>query len=225
MKLILALSLALLLEPGQAQTTMPSAHDPDVPPAAAWLKGLPPDVQEKLAELRGQSDALPRPKVLDAATLHGIADKDLVFAISWYVGERMRTSGLSREEVLRQEPVATRDFYLTTLLEAEVLNGGFNQYFWNVPHDLVLQTAAALGHIGAKSASEVFEVALLRGSEEAGMRRKFKAVGTIQAFSESYRHSQLQPLDDRFAAVTEDLAARRIAFLRANETAFLKTPR
>lgn len=203
------------------QPIMSAASDSKTDPIAAF----PPEIQEKLAELRRQSDALPRPHALDAATLRGIKDQDLGFAISWYIGERIRTSGLDRHTVLQQETAAARDFYLATLVEAEVLNGGFNQYFWNVPSELLSQTASALERIGATRALKVFKAAIRLGEAEADMRREFKSKGTLQGFSDSYKHTKLAPLDDAFTATTAELEARRIAFVRANETAFLRPSR
>lgn len=201
---------------------MPSSHHPDPLPNANAFEGFPPEVQEQLAELRRQSDALPRPTALDATTLRSITDEDLSFAISWYVAEQMRTSGLFQADVLQQEALATRDVYLTIILEDEVFNGGFNQYFWNLPSELLAPTALALDRIGAKRTAGTFRAALQQGEAKAGMRERLDAVGTLEAFSESYEHSQLEPLDERFVAEADDLRAKRTAFVRANETAFLR---
>ena len=75
------------------------------------------------------------------------------------------------------------------------------------------------------SALTVFEAAMQRGEAEAAMRTVHKGQGSLQAFSQSYKHSQLQPFDHRFAAQANDLMAKRITFIRANETAFLKPQR
>jgi hypothetical protein len=182
--------------------------------------GLPADVRQKLDELRRQSLALPRPTDLRQESLRAIKDVDLDDAIAWYVGERMRTSGLSREAVLRQEPAALKTFYLAWLLEAEVMNGGFNQYFWNVSQELVEQTPGALMRLGATQVADMVESAIARGREEASMRDAFKGQRTLQGFSDSYKLSKLDEYDKRFVQLAADLPGRRAAYLRAHERAF-----
>ena len=53
----------------------------------------------------------------------------------------------------------------------------------------------------------------VRASESAKMA-KFKERGSLEAFSESYEHTKLGPLDDRFYGLTENLSQLRIARIR-----------
>lgn len=188
--------------------------------AAELPASVPSEVRGKLAELRPQADALPRPNDLRPETLHSIKDEDLDHALTWYVGEKMRDTGLSQEDVLRREPAALQSFYLVWLLEAQVLNGGFNQYFWNVSPELVGRTPQAVLDVGAGSVHDVLQSAIVRGRHEASMRNALKAQGTLQAFSDSYRHSKLDEYDKPFLNMVKDLRDRRVAYVRANSTAF-----
>lgn len=185
---------------------------------------LPQEVREKLAELRRQSDALPRPTHLDATTIQSIKDQDLDYALTWYFGERMRVMESSREATLLGETAAFRTFYLCWLLEAEVLNGGFNQYFWNVPPELTGPTADALRNIGANETLDIFLSATKRAEAEAPGRNALKEKGTLQAFSESYQSSRLDEYDNRFTAHAAAFAAKRIAYVRANADKFESHP-
>jgi hypothetical protein len=178
---------------------------------------LPQEVREKLAELRKQSEALPRPSHLDPMTIRSIKDQDIDYALTWYFGECMRTTKSSREATLRGESTAFRAFYLSWLLEAEVLNGGFNQYFWNVSPELIGLTADALRNIGASDALEIFLLATKRGEAEEPRRNELKAQRTLQAFSDSYKLSRLVEYDERFAALATAFAAKRLGYVRAND--------
>ncbi len=68
---------------------------------------------------------------LDPKTLAGIADKDLekpsltMSSVSWMdvMSRKGRFSPHSQREA--------RAFWLTWVVEGEVNNGGFNQYYWN----------------------------------------------------------------------------------------------
>lgn len=153
---------------------------------------LPIEVRVKLAELRKQSDEMPRPTDLRRETLRSIKDQDLDFALSWYVTERVRVSGKGIQEVLSQEPPPVGTFYLAWLLEAEVLNGGFNQYFWNVSPDLVARTPDALRQLGDTEALEILRAAMTLGEEESAMREELKAQRSLSAFSQSYKQGRLK---------------------------------
>lgn len=50
---------------------------------------------------------------------------------------------------------------------------------------------------------------------------KFKAQGTLEAFSESYKFSKLDALDERFYKIDEDLSALRVAKIRAEPSLFV----
>ena len=220
---VFSVATGLVLSACQPHAPMPSSLQPESDSRAEQLRklaeaeaALPQEVREKLAELRKQSEALPRPTRLDTSTIQSIRDQDIDYALTWYFGERMRATSLSREAVLRSETPAFRTFYLSWLLEAEVLNGGFNQYFWNVSPELIGLTADALRSVGAEDALEIFLLASKRAESEASRRDELKAEGTLQAFSESYKSSGLEEYDHRFASLASAFAAKRLTYVRAN---------
>ncbi|WP_444946908.1 DUF4375 domain-containing protein [Microbulbifer sp. VTAC004] len=45
------------------------------------------------------------------------------------------------------------------MLEAEVNNGGFNQFFWNSAGDISIETVASLHKIGASKTASIVEAA------------------------------------------------------------------
>ena len=227
MKATVLLAVASLLTACQFREAMPkhptSESKSELTRKAAELDAsFPPEVREKLAELRKQSEALPRPTNLLGETLRSINDKDLDFALSWYVTERIRLSGGSREEVLSEQPAPLQSFYLVWLLEAEVFNGGFNQYFWNVSPELVEGTQDALLQIGATEVLELFRHALSQGKQESAKRNALKTRQSLEAFTESYQHSKLEEYDSLFVKVATELPIKRIAYVRANEANFAK---
>ena len=189
--------------------------------AAEARAQLPLEVREKLDAIAAKVRLLPRPTRLDKATLRTIADEDLDYAIDWYVVERFRQNAADRERVVTSFPIALRNFYRAWLVEAEVSNGGFNQYFWNVSAGVVSGTSDALRQIGADQAAEILDEAVILAAEEAPMRNRLKADDAVlKGFSESYKHSNLESLSHRFVALTDVLQAKRIAYVRANEDMF-----
>lgn len=63
------------------------------------------------------------------------------------------------------------------------------------------------------------EANAVRAAEAAEMA-KFKAQGTLEAFSGSNKHSRLGPLDARFYKLTENLSQLRIARIRQKPDEF-----
>ena len=52
-------------------------------------------------------------------------------------------------------------------------------------------------------------------------QKNFKRVGTLKAFSDSYKDNPLNKLDERFYALKEDSSALRIKFIRQNKELFI----
>ena len=92
------------------------------------------------------------------------------------------------------------------LREAEVNNGGFNQYYFNTDGRFASKAVEAFEYFGAtKHAALMREANAVRSSEAAAMA-VFKGRGSLEAFPESYEHTQLGPLDDRFHHLAESLS-------------------
>ena len=185
---------------------------------------MPPELKQKLDELAKQAAALPRPTKLDSATLRSIKDEDLDHAISWYVSEKLYGKAKSENATLDAEPRGVRVFYMTWLVEVEVANGGFNQYFWNSSSAWATQTPDALAEIGAAEAAELLRGAIALAAKEAPMREKLKAhPSVLQGFSESYKHSKLEEYDAAFGKVAVDLQKRRANYVRSHEELFVSS--
>lgn len=99
-------------------------------------------------------------------------------------------------------------------------NGGFNQYYFNTDGAFASDAVAAFEYFGAREHAGLMKEANAVRAAEAAEMAKFKARGTIEAFSESYEHSRLGPLDDRFYKLTENLSQLRIARIRQKPDEF-----
>lgn len=83
-------------------------------------------------------------------------ETDLVIALNDAIMEKCEYG--ERLEILND---AERVLYLVNLLETEVSNGGFDQYFDNASGDHAPETVVALRTIGADWAAELLEKALV----------------------------------------------------------------
>ena len=161
------------------------------------LAGLSPELREVF--LRLQAEAKPRPKLecLSASTLNSLESEDLDTAIVDYV-ERQISQSEDRHARLFELPRGLQVFYLSFLVEAEVMNGGFNQFFWNSSGEFAEAVAPALRQLGAGEAAEIFERAFAVAKIEAEKATLNPAPRTLEAFSTSYETTQLNGFDVAF---------------------------
>jgi len=157
---------------------------------------------------------------LDPPTLRSIADADVEQAVMDYACSKLDADYDREVDIVRALPYGIRAVYLTWVVEAEVNNGGFNQYYYNTDGIFASEAVEAFEYFGAARHASLLREANAVRATEADVMAEFKALGTLEAFSESYEHSQLGPLDDRFYKLEEDLSQLRIARIREAPESF-----
>lgn len=158
---------------------------------------------------------------LDPSVLASIPDDKVELAIVDYVHAKLDGRYEDEAEVVSRLPAGIRALYVTWGVEAEVNNGGFNQYYWNSSGQFAEEAVAAFEFFSAhKHAGLMREANRIRAEEKAEVE-KFKDKGTIEAFSESYDVSRLGPLDERFYELDENLSALRVAKIRSEPLSFV----
>jgi hypothetical protein len=159
-------------------------------------------------------------KELDIQTLRSIPDADLERAIADYVWYKIYDYDRAAEVVHGLSPGA-RAMYMTWVVEGQVNNGGFNQYYYNTDGQFASEAVEAFEYFGATEHAALMREANALRLEEADLMQKFKDEGTLQAFAESYKYSKLRPLDERFLKLTENLSQLRIARVRQSPDQFI----
>ncbi len=151
---------------------------------------------------------------IDPPTLRSVADADVEQAVIDYVISKLDGHYDEEVEIVGAFSPGVRATYLTWIVEAEVNNGGFNQYYFNTDGKFAAEAVDAFEYFGAtQHAALMREANEVRASEAAEMA-KFKERRSLEAFSESYEHTKLGPLDDRFYSLAENLSQLRIARIR-----------
>ena len=102
------------------------------------------------------------------------------------------------QERVRILPILIRPLYTVLVLQSEVENGGFNQYFWNSSGRLASEALDDLVSLGAKQHAALLKYAIMIEKDESPMIAKFKKPQTWNSFAESYKHTELEPLDEEF---------------------------
>jgi hypothetical protein len=183
------------------------------------LAALPPEVQETFRMLA--ANARPRPCIdsLDKSTVRGLAPEDVEIAVVEFVDRQIQSSEDRCNAVLSLTR-GLQVFYLSFIVEAEVMNGGFNQFFWNSSSEYAELIAPALRELGASEAAEIFEQALAVANAEIETTAEFRRSSTLEAFSASYEHTRLNEFDSRFCKLAEQFPALRLAIIHTNEPTF-----
>jgi hypothetical protein len=112
--------------------------------------------------------------------------------------------------------------YVLWELEAEVNNGGFNQYYTNSSGQFANLTPNALKLVGANKFSELVNRANRIYEDENALIKKYQDGSTV-GFSKSYEDNPLNELDDEFFEYYQDenLMQLQVAFIRKNKTDFI----
>lgn len=105
--------------------------------------------------------------------------------------------------------------YMIWLLESEVNNGGFNQFYFNSSGRFCLLLPSALKLIGAFRFAELIqEVNEIYEREKEKITKHFD--GTFEGFSNSYKDNPLNDFDNKFYDLykTENLGEIQINYIR-----------
>jgi len=154
--------------------------------------------------------------------LAGISDDLLESALIDYVGERL-SEGDDELEAVAALPSALQHWYIAFLVDAEVLNGGFNQLFFNPTGALAAEAPAAFAKIGIPAAGHLVEQAIRLLEQHAPALEAAAEAGTIEAFIESYIDQPFGQLDRQYAAAEDEWRSARLRYLRS-QAEFIRHP-
>ena len=112
--------------------------------------------------------------------------------------------------------------YVIWLLESEVNNGGFNQFYSNSSGEFYALTPDALKLVGAEKFADLVKKANAIFKIENKKITEFQD-GTIEGFSKSYENNPLNEMDDIFYELygKENLEQLQINYIRENKLDFI----
>jgi len=186
------------------------------------LSSLPPELQATFRELAASAKPRPRIETLDEASVAALAGEDLEVAVMDFVERNLPSQ--QRLQAVLSLPRGLQVFYLSFIVEAEVMNGGFNQFFWNSSCEYAELVAPVLRELGSAEAAAVFDQAFAVAEAEIEVKAKFQRSATLEAFSESYHHTELNAFDEPFCKLAGQFPALRLQIVRTNEPSFFERP-
>lgn len=189
------------------------------------LASLPPEVREAFAQMTAEADARPpRPTLTEISSeaLSALSGEDLDLAVYEYV-ERQLSASRNRPATLGLLPRGLQLFYLSFIIEAEVMNGGLHQFFWNPSSEMAGLIGPALRELQASEAADLFDQAVIIADEEISTCGEHKKEKMLEAYSVSNAKSKLRQFDDEFCSYAEEFRALRTVFIQSHEEQFLST--
>lgn len=196
--------------PPEGQTSMST---PELPT-------LPPEVQAQLDRMLEAHANRRRYDRFDQEVLASIPDPDLEQALMDYLFDRLKHFEQDQDRAFASLSAQFRVFFCTWEVEAEVVNGGFNQYFWNSSAQNAERTPAALHEIGDEVAANLMREANRIALAELPEMSKYMKERTPEAFSESYKHTSLNDLDEQFCRRAAAFSSLRLEYVRSRLEAF-----
>lgn len=161
--------------------------------------------------------------VIDENILSTIEDENLIQAIFDYISEQVIKDDWKNEYVkVKQLPIGFQHIYALWQLEAEVNNGGFNQFFYNPSGQYAEEAYQGAIAIGAKRLAEIIKNAVDTLMEEKELHLKTRKAGTLEAFSESYKETKLGKWDDEFYKYSDNIQNLEIKYIHNNIKDFKK---
>ena len=150
-------------------------------------------------------------------------DEDLEQAVMEYVNGKIDYDYEHAAEIVRALPPQFRMIYTTWWVEAEVINGGFNQYFWNSAGQLAIEAHDGFVMLGADRYAAIMRDAIATAANSTPEWRKLYQCGTLDAFIKSYKTTTLDVLDQRFYKLQGEVSLRTLygAYIKAHIADFV----
>lgn len=124
-------------------------------------------------------------------------------------------------EIVKNLPIGFVNLYAIQGVEAEVNNGGYNQYYFNSAGAFAEIAVIAFETVGAPILVEIQREANQRVLDKAPLLKKYWEKNSIEAFSESYKEDIFGDLDKRFYENSKDLYRLQIKYIRAHPDHFI----
>ena len=149
--------------------------------------------------------------------INSLADSvvvDSLWGYAYKVIENKDKSFSSEYAIVKNMPPGYMVIYSISLVEAEVGNGGFNQYFVNSSYRFANDALESYVKIGSKEYSVILKKAIDIYNQDKNKYEKLRNSMDMDEFSKSYDNNPLNDLDDAFYDCPENIDSLKIAYIR-----------
>ena len=150
-------------------------------------------------------------------TLQEIPDKKLEQAIIDYILGEIGKDFSKENKVISKLSTGMQAVYTTWVVEAEVNNGGFHQYYLNSTGKFALSAIEGFKQIGALETAEAMANSVVLAMSEIPEINTNISKKQIEIISKkSYKFTKLNDLDQWFFKDNESISKLRINYIRSN---------
>jgi hypothetical protein len=101
-----------------------------------------------------------------------------------------------------------------------VNNGGFNQFFWNSSSAFAGTALAGYELMGAEEYAAIMRAAIATYETEREVLERYQQENTLEAFGESYRHTTLGEVDQRYYSLGDHIYNLWAVFVKTRPELF-----
>lgn len=152
--------------------------------------------------------------------LKTLPDKEIEQAILEYAVEKIYQGTETEIQAFTKLPRGFQIVYTTRVLEDEVNNGGFNQYFYNSSGQFADKAVESYQALGLYDHAQIVREAIQVFNDESELHTVTKEKATLEAFMNSYQETKLGEVDHKFYDLPEGRITR-VKYIRANYQDFI----
>lgn len=153
---------------------------------------------------------------LTIESIENTPDSKLEWNLHDYITDDRLVDYDNEYETVLSLPEGLIMLYTTWLLEMEVNNGGFDQFFFNSSSELKDETYEGFLKIKAIKHAELLKQASKIYYSKVEIPKDIENAADIEDFIESFKSNKLNELDDLFYNIDENLSELRIRWIREN---------
>lgn len=151
-----------------------------------------------------------------------LSDEDVEGAIYENIVETFKGDFDNEFEHIKKLSTGQQMFWATWILEAEVNNGGFNQYYYNSDGEFA---EMALNGLKIIKANKFVDLVSRANSVYEKDKERLSAYddGSMESFSKSYKDNPLNKFDDEFYDLEkkQNISKLRIKYIREHKSEFV----
>lgn len=180
------------------------------------------ELSKEIANSVEAFDNRPIYKELTEQIIDTVSDENLLQVVFDNLIEKLPSDYEKEYETVMSWNKSRQAIYMIWTLEAEVNNGGYNQFYSNPSGQFYKHLPEALRLVGATKFADLTERANKTFEKENEKITKHQD-GTIEGFSKSYDDNPLNDFDTEFydLSQTENLQQIQIDFIRKNKKEFI----
>jgi hypothetical protein len=175
-----------------------------------------------LLNLVGCSPKSDQGKILTAQIIDTTSDDELLQVVFDNLAEKLSKDYDEEYQAVLTWTKSQQAIYTIWWLEAEVNNGGYNQFYANSSGQFYKLLPDALKLVGAMKFADLTERAN-KTYESENKKITEHQDGTVEGFSKSYDNNPLNKFDDEFYDLykTENLQQLQVDFIRKHKLEFI----